>query len=264
MWIRERSLLVALAVIAMTACGRETAPADSRGAVRATPPDSGVTGVLKDGAGRPVAHEQVLACMSKVCFTGRSGEDGRFTFTIDPPAQLVIKTAARVSTVPRRAGALVPVRLSGKGLVDVGDVHAPDLPDGIPLDATSAGPQTMEVGDGLELTLRRSALTPGLGEIIVDVAARRLTPAQIPRYPGLLDEEVVAVYALHPFAAKSAVPIAVRAPSSLAAGTPVNFRTINEMNGSFSAPVSGRATGTFVSTDARTGITELTYVVISK
>jgi hypothetical protein len=248
----------------MTACGRETPRAASPDPAAMTRVDSGVTGVLKDAAGRPLANEQVLACMSKVCFTGRSGADGRFTFSIDPPAQLVIKTDSRLSSAPRRAGALVPVQLSGKSLVDVGDVHAPDLPDGIRLDAARAQPQTIQAGDGLELTLQRSVLTPRLGEIIVDVAARRLTPVQIPQYPGLDGEEVLAVYALHPFAVKSASPVAVKAPSGLPAGTAVKFRTIDEMDGRFSAPVPGRASGTFVSTDAGSGISELTYLVISK
>jgi hypothetical protein len=72
---------------------------------------------------------------------------------------------------------------------------------------------------------------------------------------------------LHPFAAKSAVPIAVRVPNSapaLPAGTPIRFRTIDEIDGTFSAPVPGAAEGRYLRTDPGTGIRELTYLVISR
>ena len=52
--------------------------------------------------------------------------------------------------------------------------------------------------------------------------------------------------------------------STLPAGTPVKFRTIDEIDGSFSAAVPGRATGTHVTTDPGTGIGRLTYLVISR
>jgi hypothetical protein len=53
-------------------------------------------------------------------------------------------------------------------------------------------------------------------------------------------------------------------PSDLAAGTAVSFRTISEFDGTFSAPVPGHADGSFVATDPQTGITELTWLVVSR
>ena len=47
-------------------------------------------------------------------------------------------------------------------------------------------------------------------------------------------------------------------------GTRVKFRTINEIDGTFSAAVTGRATGTHVVTDPGHGIGRLTYLVISR
>ena len=118
----------------------------------------------------------------------------------------------------------------------------------------------MELGDGLRLTLSRKALTPRAGDVILNLAACRL-PGPYPPF-GL--ERIIAGYALHPFAAKSAAPIAVRVLSNLPAGTPVRFRTINEIDGTFSAPVPGQAGGRYLTTDPGTGITELTYLVISR
>jgi hypothetical protein len=59
-------------------------------------------------------------------------------------------------------------------------------------------------------------------------------------------------------------PIGVRAPSTLAAGTPVKFWTIGELDGVLLAPVAGRATGQHVATAPDTGITVLTYLLISR
>jgi len=257
-----RVALLGLAVIGTGACNR-TAPT----AAKAPDPaviTSGVAGVLQDEAGQPLGRAKVLACMSTVCFSGRTSADGRFSFPIDSPAAVVIKTEEDLSPNSRRAAAMMPVRLTEPRLVDVGAVHVPTLPEGRSIGPARSDPQTLEVGDGLELTLRRSALTAPLGEVLDDVAARRLPATLVPRYPALAGEDVVAVYALHPFTTKSGAPIAVRVPSSLPTGTRVRFRTISEIDGSFSEPVTGRATGTFVATDSSAGITRLTYLVISR
>lgn len=232
----------------------------------AGPGTSGVTGVLKDEAGRPLARAKVLACMRKVCLVGETSARGRFTFQIDTPADVVIKTEPDLDSQPRRGVAMRPVQLTGPRVVDVGSVYVPTLPAAQIFGGAGAPPDTwpLEVGDGLTLTVSRRLLRPAAGFAIVDVAARRIPLARVPRYPALGKERVIAVYALHPFAATSVLPIAVRLPSRLAAGTRVKFRTIDEIDGTFSDPVAGASTGRYLVTDPATGINRLTYLVISR
>jgi len=228
------------------------------------PAGPGLAGTLADEAGEPLRFEMVLACMATVCLFGGSEGDGRFAFPIEPPAEVALKTLPDLSTTPRRAAALCPVRIVDDALVTVGTLHVPSLPQGMAIGPASADPQILMAGDDLELTLRRADMTPRLGDVLVDVAARLVPPAQVCPQLDLGDEEIVAVYALHPFAAVSASPIGVRAPSDLPAGTEVNFRTISEIDGHLSDPAPGRATGTVVETDPSAGITELTWLVISR
>jgi hypothetical protein len=225
---------------------------------------SGVTGVLRDEAGRSLAGARVLACMTKVCLIGETDARGKFTFHIDPAADIVIKTDEDLSARPRRGAAMLPVRLADSRMVDVGPVYVPTLPAGQPFGPGAADGTPIEIGDGLQLTLDRRALKAPPGHAILDVAARRLPASRVPAYAPLARERVVDVYALHPFAASSAAPIAVRAPSRLPPGTRVKFWTIDEIDGTFSTPVPGTATGTYVATDAAAGITRLTYLVISR
>lgn len=228
------------------------------------PAGPGLSGTLVDEAGAPIRFEQVLACMATVCLFGESGADGRFVFPIEPPAEVALKTLPDLSSTSRRAASLCPVRIVDDALVRVGTFHVPSLPPGVPIGPASADPQTLMVGDGLELTLRRADLTPRIGDVLVDAAARLVPPAQVCSQLDLGGEEILAVYALHPTAAVSASPIAVRAPSDLPAGTAVKFRTISELDGRLSDPAPGRATGTAVETDPSAGITELTWLVISR
>jgi hypothetical protein len=226
--------------------------------------ESGVAGVLKDEAGRPLARAKVLACMTKVCLVGETGRDGRFSFSIDPPADIVIKTEPDVAALPRRGAAMRPVALADRRMIDIGAVYVPSLPAGRPFGPGIEEPLTVAAGDGLQLTLSRKALKPRPGDVIMEIAARRLPAARVPKYPALGAEEVIAVYAVHPFAATSAAPIAVRAPGALPDGTPITFRTIDEIDGTFSAPVPGRASGGYLVTEPGAGILELTYIVISR
>jgi hypothetical protein len=225
--------------------------------------ESGVTGVLKNEAGRPMARAKVLACMTKVCLVGETGADGRFSFSIDPPVDIVIKTEPDLAASPRRGAAMLPVALAGRRMIDVGSVYVPNLPAGRPFAPGAEDPRTVAAGDGLQLTLSRKALKPRPGDVIVELAARRVPAARVPKFPALGGEEVIAVYALHPFAATSATPIAVRVASTRPDGAPVKFRTINEIDGTFSAPVAGRASRGYLATDPGAGITELTWLVIS-
>ena len=249
-----------VALLTSTACGKEPPAATGAGGR----PPSGIAGVLQDEAGRPIADANVMACMSTVCLYSKSAADGRFGFDVEPPADIAIKTDGDPSATPRRAAALYPVRLTEARVMDVGVVRSPSLPDGVPLAAAAKDPQTIQAGDGLTLILNRGALTPRLGEVLIDVAARQVPAALLPRYTGLGNDQVLAVYALHPFAAKSTVPIQVKARTPLPDGTVVRFRTISEIDGQFSPPVSGRAAGGWVSTDAGAGISELTYLVIAR
>ena len=242
-----------------------TADAGQPGVDGAVVPDGpGLSGSLFDGQERTLVAEDVLACMETVCLYGESGADGSFYFEIEPPAAVALKTQEDLSIVPRRGAALCPVSITGDELVEVGPLHCPLLPDGVLFGPASEDPQTLAPGDGLELTLRRADLMPRVGDTLVDAAARLMPPSQVCSQLTIAGEEIIAVYALHPFAAVSSSPIGVRVPSDVPADTPVNFRTISEIDGHFSEPVPGRADGTAAATEAGAGITELTWLVVSR
>ncbi|MDI1484190.1 hypothetical protein QHF84_46765 [Polyangium sp. y55x31] len=229
-----------------------------------TPMGPGITGILKDHADQPIGGGKVLACMATLCLFGDAEPDGSFFFPIEPTAEVALKTLPDPTATPRKSAALCPVRIVDSSLIDVGSLHVPSLPDGALLGPAAQDPQSLMAGDGVVLTLRVADLTPYLGDTLVDVAARRIPPSQA--CPSVVPEgeALVAVYALHPFATVSSSPIAVRAPSDLPAGTKVRFRTISEIDGAFSEPVPGEADGTSVATAPQVGISELTWLVISK
>lgn len=260
--------LASVALIAALGCGAGDTPGavdggdDSDGGSTSMGP--GLAGVMMDEAGQPLGNRMILACMATVCLFGDTDADGRFAFPIEPPAEVALKTPEDLSTTPRRAAALCPVRIDDAALVEVGSLYVPDLPEGVPIGPASMDPQTLLAGDGLTLTLRRADLTPRLGDTLVDVAARQVPLSQVCSVLDLGDEELLAVYALHPFAATSASPIGVRAPSDLPAGTAVRFRSINEIDGHLSEPVPGLADGTAVETEPGAGISELSWLVISR
>lgn len=231
-----------------------------------SPGEARIVGTLVDARDAPLARRNVLACMATVCLRGETGDDGGFDFTVEAPAEVAIKSPAELSARPRRAAALYPLRVSGaeRGPVDVGALRVPELPDGAALDAGDPERVTLDVGDGVALTLRPEALTPPLGYALVEVAARAVPVEWMPPIAALGGEALVAVYALHPFGARSAEPIAVRAPSSLPAGTPVWFRTISELDGRCSDPVPGRADGRVVETAPSAGVDTLTWLIVSR
>ncbi len=146
--------------------------------------------------------------------------------------------------------------------MDAGTLYTPELPQGATIGPATSDPQTLAAGDGLELTLNRADLTPPLGGFLFDVAARKLPADRIPSYPELAGRTVLAVYALHPFAAKSRSPIGVRAPAALADGAAVDFYGVSEIDGLLSAAAVGHASGGAVRTDPGQGLGSLTYVVI--
>lgn len=224
----------------------------------------GIEGTLQDEMAQAIGNVAVLACMSTTCLFGESDPMGHFTFEIDPPADVALKTGENLTATPPRAALLLPVQVIDSSTKDLGTLRVPTLLDPVSFGPASTDPQVLTVGDGLTLTLRLSDLAARPGDTLLDAAARRLPSAD--QYPliGVSHQDIEAVYALHPFAATSASPIGVRAESNLPAGTAVTFRTVSELDGHLSAPASGHADGTFVSTDVGSGITELSYLVITK
>jgi hypothetical protein len=257
----------AVTLVLLTGCDPRAAalPDGGAAAVDARPDDRppGLGGLLIDANQQPLARVDVLACMASTCLFGESDADGHFEFLIEPPAAVALKTHPELARTPRWAAALEPVHIADS-FVDTGVLCVPELPAGTVLGPDSSDPQTLDAGDGLELTVRRADLTPPLGEILHDVAARRIAPALVPLYAELAGEEVLAVYALHPFAAKSSSPVGVRAPVDAAEGAVVGFRTISEIDGTLSTAAPGRVVGGVAATDAGAGIGRLTYLVISR
>ncbi|WP_433934095.1 hypothetical protein AB3662_06380 [Sorangium cellulosum] len=229
------------------------------------PAGPGVTGVLGDEAGQPIGGAPVLLCNTRVCYSDNTAADGRFTFPCDAevPVDFVVKSVEDAGTAPRRGVTMFPLRFLDAVTVDVGSLFVPDLPAGALLGPNSGDPQVLKVGDGL-LTVNRADLAPPPGASLHDIAARRIPPERVPPLPDLGGEEIVAVYALYPFATTSGSPIAVQVPSDLAPGTPVRFRTLSEYDGALSAPAAGEADGAVVRTAPRSGIDELTWLVISR
>jgi hypothetical protein len=227
------------------------------------PSGPGLAGFLRAEDETPIGHAMVLACLATTCYFGESGSDGFFSFMVDPPAEIALKTLEDLTLDPRRGASLAPVRLTDDNLVYVGSIYAPNLPAGTPFGPSSSDPQTLAGGDGLEVTLDRADLRPRLGDILDNLAARAIPRSHMPAIPELGAEEIVAVYALHPFGATSSSPIAVRATSTIAAGN-VRFRSISDIDGLVSPPAEGTADGTFVQTNVGQGITELSWLIISR
>ncbi|MEZ4432311.1 MAG: hypothetical protein R3F65_07850 [bacterium] len=246
------------AVVADAGC---PAPADA-------PPVDTVSGRLLDETGAPLVGQVVLGCMATICLTTESGFDGAFAFAgydFPPGVELAIKTVAAPFATPRRAAALYPYRMGGcpVGLA-TGALRVPHLPAFGAVIDRAAVEQTVEVGDGLALTLRVGEMRPPLGYTLDEVAARRVPVEWLPPIAALGDEVVVAVYALHPLGATSAAPIGARLPSDLPAGTRVWFRTLSDLDGTCSAAAAGTADGAAVATDPGEGIGALTWLVVSR
>lgn len=232
----------------------------------AAPSGLSVKGSIEDETGKAIGGTDVLCCSLLTCYTIKSTASGHFTFNFEAslPVNFVVKTLEDTSKAPRRAATMFPLHLVEPVLIDTGKLLVPSLPAGAVLGPKSSDPQTLEVGDGLELTVRRGDLTPPIGGFIDDIAARKIPLERVPPLPDLGAEEVVLVYALHPFTAMSKSPIAVRAPSDLPAGTKVKLRTMSEYDGTLSAPAEGEADGAAIATLPAAGIEELTWLVISK
>lgn len=222
----------------------------------------GLTGVLVDEVGAAVAFRSVMACTPAVCFYAGTGADGRFRFLLDEPIRGVIKTDEDLRSTPRRGSPMVPVVVAANEMLDVGEVVVPSLAAGAPLDRNATATQTVDVGDGLSLRLQAAAIETAPGRPLSNVAARRLPVHAIPDYEALAGGPVVAVYALHPFGAKSAVPMEVRIETDLPDGARVGLRIIDEIDGTFSDPVPAVVRDGVIATVPGAGIGSLTHLVV--
>jgi hypothetical protein len=226
----------------------------------------GLRGRLVDAEGQPLPDVDVLACQATTCYYGESDADGRFSFVIEPPAEIALKTHTNLAAVPRMAAALVPVDITDAVLVDLGDVYVPELPEGLPLGLPSEALQVYLVGDGLELSLRSADLEPSIGEFLYDMAASRIPPEHASRYAAIDELEgapLLAVYALHPFAATCTSVIGVRVPVDAPDGTVVEIRTLSHLDGNVAEVVAATVENGHAVTAPGVGITRLTYLLVS-
>jgi len=226
------------------------------------PGDPGVTGRLVGPDGAPLAVEPVLCCQQDSCAVGETGIDGTFSFAEDPGSLVAVKTHHDLYRVPRHGAALAPAEIVADATIELGDVYVPALPTGVPV-GTGDEPRTLDVGGGVQLTVVPSDLVPDLGVVLYDLAAAPIGEAWIPHYPDAEGREVVAVFAMHPFATRSGSPVAVSVPSDLAAGTEVSLFSVSHLDGTLSEPVPGVADGTRVTTEAGEGLEWLTHVVVT-
>jgi hypothetical protein len=223
----------------------------------------GVRGRLISADGHALGGVEVLACQATTCFYGDTNDAGWFEFVIEPPADVALKTHANLAAVPRMAAVLVPVDIVDDALVELGDVYVPELPEGVVLEQASEDVEVCVLGDGLELSLRSADLTPAIGEFLYDVAAARIPPEHVPPYSELEGSQVLAVYALHPFAATSTSPIGVRVAVDAPDGTEVELRTLSHLDGNVEEVVSAVVEGGEAVTAPGVGITRLTYLIVS-
>jgi hypothetical protein len=250
---RTSSLALTLVLASCTGEGMDDAGEDG----------PGVRGRLIDADGHALAGVEVLACQATTCFYGDTNDEGRFEFVIEPPADVALKTHANLASVPRMAAALVPVDIVDDAIVELGDVYVPELPEGVVLEQASEGVEVCVLGEGLELSLRSADLTPSVGEFLYDVAASRIPSEHVPAYPELGDAQVLAVYALHPFAATSASPIGVRVAVDVPNGTEVELRTLSHLDGNVAEVVTAVVENGEAVTAPGVGITRLTYLIVS-
>lgn len=227
-------------------------------------PDPGIAGVLADEAGEPLAWVNVMACTTTVCYYADSDADGRFLFPIDNGFSGVLKTAPTPVAGERLTSPMVPLHLDAGEFVDIGRIHAPGIGPGHRVEPSTSGLVRVDAGDGLTLALDPGELEALPGQSITEVAARRIPDSLVPVYPDIDPDTIVAVYAIHPFATKSAVPVGIDIASDLPAGTPVTFRTIDSIDGTLSDPVAGTATGEALVSESEVGITNLTHLIVQR
>ncbi len=224
----------------------------------------GIVGVVKDEAGRNVEGALVLGCTNTACPNATTDVNGRFYIGgYETPVDVAVKIPEDEGATPPCLETITPVRLVDESVVDVGTLYVPVMPAPVRLGLNY--PQTVELSDGLILKLHSRDINWPLTAISNDrLAARLLTPSQIPKFPELGAEKVLAVYAFFPFGTRSKSKIAVRFPTKVPAGTKVRLRTIGDLDGRLSPPEAGTSDGKFILSDPGAGITDLTWLVVSQ
>jgi hypothetical protein len=234
----------------------DTEPAETDAEV----PLTGLWGFVVDESGARVPEERVLACTEVNCVVGESDAQGRFSFEVDGPLQIALKTAARPS---EGVGVgLISCQVGEDGQHEAGALRVPSLPPLLAIDTSDTEVLDLEIGDGLTLTAAPADLRAVPGERLTHLAARRLPASWNGPYPGL-EEEVVAVYTLHPFGGSSVVPVPLSAPVDLTDGTQVRFRTVSYLNGSLSEPVTGQVVDGLAKTHPGEGVVALSQVILT-
>jgi hypothetical protein len=252
-------------LFAEPATDEPTAPEQGSAAATVSAPalvETTLRGILVSETSEQLEGATVMACTARYCLYGETGEDGHFSFTMQAPVDVAIKTYSDPHADPPLGGALLPVRLTDATPVDVGEVYVPALLDVTPLGPESDDLRTVDAGDGVELTLRPADLATPLGEPVDEVSARAIRAWQIPAIDRFAPYDISALYALHPFGATSESPIAVRIRAGLPAGTEVTLHTISEIDGRLSDPIRARSDGEHIETAPGEGITELTRIVV--
>jgi hypothetical protein len=235
-------------------------------------PSAEVHGAVKDEAGNPLAGVYVLACSATYCPYVKSAADGSFSFAHLLLEYRIIKVAEDTTQSPRWGESVAPVHLTTDGaMVDAGTLYIPSMPAGANLAGPPDALQTLTISDdGLVIALRSQDLQFPLGSQTSNIAARRVPSAHFPSTidsAALGGEQLIAAWALLPFGTKSAQPIPVTLPLALPAGSAVHLRTVDDLDGRLSAPVSAHAGpdgGATVATDAGQGITELSWILVSQ
>lgn len=264
---------LALAACISAACGDTSGAGSDADAVDSAvgasdgslqlPPGPGIAGFLRLADGEPLANEQVLACMETTCLFGDTNAKGFFFFEIEPSADVALKTIPAPFATPRLGAAMCPIDIRDDTLAYVEGLYVPIMPQGVNFGPAANDPQTLAVGDDLVLTLNRGDLTPRLGDTLLDAAAVTVPEEQRCSQLVIPGEEIIGVYAMHPFGAISSSPIGISVASNLPEGTPVYFRSIDEIQGDLAEPALGHADGQHLTSDPGQGIRELSWLVIS-
>ncbi|MFB3814168.1 MAG: hypothetical protein ACE14L_08655 [Terriglobales bacterium] len=220
--------------------------------------------MVKDESGGNLAGVRVQGCTKTVCLTAATEPSGRFYISgFDVPVDVAVKIPEDETATPPRLEAVTPVRLVDDSVADAGTLYVPAMPAPVRLGVKSA--QAVELSQDVALKLNSNDFVwPPTARRTDQLAARLLPSMHVPRFPELRGEEVVAVYAFFPFGTRSKSKIAVRLATTLPAGTSVRLRTVGELDGRLSSPEGATSNGRYIVSDPGTGITDLTWLVVSR
>lgn len=210
------------------------------GGAPADTPSAELSGLVMSADGALVVGGPTQLCAS-ACFASSTDAQGAFDYPSVPPGDY--KLEVRGPAYDPRFFSPVAFRLTlgaeHKALTD--PVILPETGSGVPL---GEGFAFVPVDAELSLGLDASALTLPSGTNLPYVAGLRVQPASWPPYPN--SGALTALWALNPFGAISASPIAIRITNTfgLAAGSAVDLVTVDLETGAL-----GRFAGGKVSDD---------------